>query len=190
MKSIYLFSTKLWVYLTELPLIILLLLAISYNDSVKGLVKLYPLQILLVLGMIFILIYFFRIVRINAEEIRCIGWFSSRDSIIVKKDRRLKITLMKRGMIMLELFGIGESPELDWVDPEEYKNSEINLFRTKAVGSRRTLEKILSYFSIEKSDFDKILSEKDFSKEYEYISLSSVDTENGRAVSLKFKETI
>jgi hypothetical protein len=174
----------------ELPLVILLILAIAYNDNSKELLKLYPLQILLILGMIFIFIYFFRLVKLNTDEVRCIGLFSSKDSAIIKQDKRLAVTLMSRGRLMIEVFGIGEAPLLDWVNPEDYKNSEINLFRTKCVGSKRAAKKILSYFDIDKTDFDKIFENESFEKEYEAITLKTCLSENGKEISLRFNKTL
>jgi len=190
MKSIYLFSTKLKVYLIELPLIVLLILAIAYNDSSKGLLKLYPLQVALILGMIFIFIYFLQLVKISTDEVRCIGLFSSKDSAIIKKDKKLVITLIKRRRLLIELFGIGEAPLLDWVNPEDYKDTEINLFKTKCVGAKRAAKKILKYFDIDKNDFDEILENESFKKEYEAITLETRISENGKEISLRFNETL
>ena len=78
MKSIYILSTKLLIYLMELPLIALLILAIAYNDHADGVFKFYPMQIVSILGMIFIFLYFLRFVKISTDEVRCKGIFSSK----------------------------------------------------------------------------------------------------------------
>jgi hypothetical protein len=44
-RKLYLFCTKPVMYLTELPMIILLAIAIAFNDTAGGLLKLYPLII-------------------------------------------------------------------------------------------------------------------------------------------------
>lgn len=190
MKSIYILSTKLLIYLMELPLIALLILAIAYNDHADGVFKFYPMQIVSILGMIFIFLYFLRFVKISTDEVRCKGIFSSKNHASLKKDRRLVLTLMKHKEIRIEVFGVGEAPLLDWVDPEEFKDSEINILRTTTCGSNKTAKKVLSYFDIDKNDFDKIFDSESFEKEYEFISLSVKKAELGKEISLKFNETL
>ena len=77
MKSVFLFSTKLKVFLIEIPPTVLLVPAIIYNNNVKTLMKLYPLIIALLGIIIFSAVYFFRAVKITNEEIRCVGPFST-----------------------------------------------------------------------------------------------------------------
>ncbi len=190
MKSIYFFSTKLKIYITELPLVVLLVFAIIYNKHSNGLLKFYPLQVLLILGIIFIFIYFLRFVRLNTDEVRCIGLFSSKDRVALKKDRRLVLSLKKGRRLLVEVFGIGEAPLLDWVNPEEYSDSEINIFRAKAVGGARSAKKMLKYFDIPQNDFEEILKNESFEKEYEAISLSVTNTEDSKKISLRFTKTI
>ncbi len=190
MKSIYFFATKLRVYLIELPLIALLVFAIIYNKHSTNLFKFYPLQVLLILGIVFIFIYFLRFVRLNTDEVRCIGLFSSKDRVALKKGRCLVLTLKKHRKLLVEVFGIGEAPLLDWVNPEEYADSEINIFRAKAVGGEASAKKLLKYFDIPKDDFEAILKSESFEKEYEAITLSVTNTEIGKKIRLTFTETI
>ena len=65
MKGIAFFSSRLWVYLTELPVILLLVVAVRNNDAADNVGKLYPLIILLGAVIVFIAIYFFRGVIIS-----------------------------------------------------------------------------------------------------------------------------
>ena len=190
MKSIYFLATKLRIYLIELPLIAILIFAIIYNKHSTGLFKFYPLIIALCLGILFIFIYFLRLVKISTDEIRCLGLFSSKDRTALKKDRRLVLTLKKGKRLLVEVFGIGEAPLLDWVDPEEYTDSELNVFRAKAGGGERQAKKMLRYFDIPEEDFKKILDSECFEKEYEAISLSAKVGEKGKEISLRFTETI
>lgn len=190
MKSIYFFATKFRIYLIELPLIAMLVFAAIYNNRSKELFKFYPLIIALSLGIIFIFIYFLRLVRLNNVEVRCVGLFSSKDRVTLKKDRRLVLTLRKKKRLLIEVFGIGEAPLLDWVDPNEYLDYEINVFRARAVGGKGQAKKLLKYFDIPKEDFEEILELESFEKEYESISLSAKVGEKGKEISLKFIETI
>ncbi len=190
MKSIYFFSTKLAVYLTELPMIVFLVLAIAYNNNADTLFKLYPLQAALIALMIFTFVYFLRFVKLSADEVRCVGLFSSKDRVALKKNRCLVLTLKKRRKLLFEVFSIGEAPLLDWVNPEDYTNSEINIFRAKSVGGERSAKKMLKYFDIPNDDFSEILESESFEKEYEAIILSATTTDLGRKISLRFTETI
>ena len=60
MKSTFLFCTKLRMFLSEIPLLVLLIAAIIYTDKVKGLLGLWPLIIIVAAFMIFIVLFFFR----------------------------------------------------------------------------------------------------------------------------------
>ena len=128
--------------------------------------------------------------RLNTDEVRCLGLFSSKDRVALKKDRRLVLTLKKGRKLLIEVFATGEAPLLDWVNPEDYLDSEINVFRAKAVGGLASAKKLLKYFDIPTEDFEKILSDEAFEKEYEAISLASKTEEIGKKISLKFTKTI
>lgn len=188
--GILLNCTKFRVYLCELPLIILLMIAIRQNGNVDTRIKLYPLITLLILGMIFILIYFFRLVRIRYDEIRSIGLFSGRERALIKKDRTLEFTLWPKSKMIVELFGKNEAPSLDWIEPEEYKDVSVNLYRMKTVGNEKTLKNALLYFGIPKDDHDKIFNENSLTLEYDEITLFSRIEKENRKIALTFKESI
>ena len=190
MKGIFLFCTKLWIYLSELPLIILLMVAIKQNGNVKTPVKLYPMIVILIIGMILMFLYYFRVLKINFEQIKMIGPFSGRDKAIIKKDRTLSFTLWPRGKMIVELSGRGEAPALDWVLPEDYLEMEVNLFRAKAVGNERTLKHCLMFYGIPTSDFDEIFTDKDITIDYDDITLFAKNEGELRKFSIFFKESI
>ena len=50
MNSVYILKMRPWVYLIEIPLMILLAMCWSINGQVEGLLKLYPLIIVLAFG--------------------------------------------------------------------------------------------------------------------------------------------
>ena len=56
MRGIAFFSSRLWVYLTELPIILLLVVAVRNNAAADNVGKLYPLIILLGAAIVFIAI--------------------------------------------------------------------------------------------------------------------------------------
>ena len=94
MKNVYLFCTRIAVYLTELPVLILLWTAMRYNDRSEEIFKLYPLIVILSLAVIFILVYFFRLISVSRDEIRYLGIFSSRDSALITEGKTLVIKLL------------------------------------------------------------------------------------------------
>ena len=87
MKKIFIFGTKLRMFLCELPLIFIMAVSIYFNPDMKTPGKLYPLIIAMAAGIIFMFIYLFRGVSISGEKIKSVGLFSSRDSIVVEKNK-------------------------------------------------------------------------------------------------------
>ena len=188
MKFIFLFCTKFRVYLIELPLIVLLVLSIVFNERTDSFVKLYPLIIALSLGIVFIALYFFRGIMIKYDEIRDVGLFSERDKVVLTSEKTLILTLMPRRRIKVELFGKDGKAELDWLRDEE--PMEIFLYRGKAIGGKATAKRILSYFEVFDGDLNEIVAGDDFSAEYQYVSVSTSNNEKGHEIRIKIEETM
>lgn len=188
-KKKYLFCTKVWYYLTELPLVVLLVISIYYNPMTKTTFKLIPLIIALCLGIIFIFIFFFRLIVVSHEQIRYRGWFSSRDKAVINKDKTLIITMLKGANIKIELFGNDGEPSL-YESMKDEPPIDIYLFRGRAIGGARTVRSILSYFEIPSEDITELLSLDSFAAEYELTSLSSEKKEDVREIRIRMKETI
>ena len=178
-------------YLTELPLIALLIIAIRLNPQVETPGRLYPLIVTLSLGIILILVYLFRLVRISTEEVRSVGRFSSRDSAILNEGKTLIITVMPRSVLHIAVFGNdGTPPALDWAQNNEYEIPDIFLYRERAVGNARTAIKILEFFDISHADALSATGSESFTKEYDAISLISERRNELLEIKLKFKKTI
>ena len=191
MKFKLLFCSKIWVYLTEIPVIILFLITRSYNDSSKTLLKLYPLLVFLALVMLFIVVYFFRVITISYDEIRYHGLFSSRDSAVINKDKTLIITMKSAKRLTVELFGNdGQPPALDWLKEDDYTPVDIYLFRGKAIGGKRTVASVLKFFLVSDEDFESVFNSDSFEKEYEFVSLKANKKEDVREIRLTMKETV
>ncbi len=191
MKFKMLFCSKIWVYLTELPVIILLLITRSFNDGSKNLLKLYPLQIFLLLTMLFIFVYFFRIITISYDEIRYHGLFSSRDSAVINKDKTLILTLKSRGRLTVELFGNdGQPPALDWLKDADYTPVDIYLFRGKAIGGKGRVKALLKFFEVDEDGITKAFGEDSFDGEYENVTLHAEKREDVREFRITMKETV
>ena len=65
MKSVILLKMRLWVFLTEIPLIILLLVCKNVNEGMDELFGLWPLMIALGALIVFLAVYFFRLVSVS-----------------------------------------------------------------------------------------------------------------------------
>ncbi len=190
MKKTFLFASRLWVYLTEIPPIILLILCIKFNSGVDTLMKLYPLIVTLSALIIFIGVYFFRAVVIGFDEVKCIGPFSSRDKAIIAKDKALVITVLPKRRLRIELFGGGEdlAKSCTWLRGDT--SPCINLFRAKANGGERSVCRILKFFDIPKATFDMLMKKDGYSEDYKDLTVSS-DTQNeAKTIKIQFKNTI
>ena len=105
MKKLYTFCSKIAVYWIEIPLAILLTLAIIFNSGATNLLKLYPLIVLCSLAIVFVFIFFFRLIELGWDEIRYVGLFSSRDRAVITEGKRLELTLERGGAIKTYLIG-------------------------------------------------------------------------------------
>lgn len=193
MKQTYLLSVRLWVLWIELPVILLLLFAWNMNGAVEGALKLYPLIIFLMALIVFIPIYFFRIIEISYQEIRSIGWFSNRDSAQINEGKTLRIQLLPRGKIKLYLVGHdGEYAGFDWLKPGDDEDCprDITLYRGTAFGGKGAVKSVLAYFDVSKEDYDAILGTERVAYEYENVSVSAETSEGGREISIRVNVTL
>lgn len=189
MKKKYLFCTKLWFYLTEIPLALLLAVSIHYGPMTEGEFKLVPLMVTISFAMLFILVFFFRMVVISYEEVRYRGLFSSRDRAFINKDKTLIITMHPHGNLDVDLYGNDGQPPM-FAGLKDEPPIDIYLFRGRTIGSRRTVISILEYFDIPTDDARAALANDSYSSEYELVSLSVEKREDIREIRIRFKETI
>lgn len=190
MKNVYLFCTKLWVYLIELPVVLIFWIAVSLNDYSDLPVKFYPLIIFSALLILFIAVYFFRFISINNDEIRMLGLFSSRDSALIAENKTLVIALHPHRNIKLELYGDpDEEPEFNWMKSESVAHREICVFRGKAVGGKKSAMRILKYFALPSSELESVFSEG-YYYENDAVRVTSSAENEVFNIKIKFKITI
>ena len=190
MKKVFLFRTNPLYYLTELLPIVLLVLAITHNGEMKTLFKLYPLIIFSSLMIIFIAIYFFRGILVGTAEVRCIGYFSSRDEATIEKNKVLALTVGARGALTVEIFTDGQEGYDMYTWMKDDLPHEINVFRAKTRGGERAVKRILKIFDIEAEDVEASLTEDRFEKDYGAFILKTRETDKGKSIRLEIKETL
>ena len=191
MKKLFFLSTRLRIFLIELPPVLLLIPSVIYNGNVDTLMKLYPLIAVLSGLIVFFFLYFFRGVMISFEEVKCIGPFSSKDKEFIKEGRTLTLTQLKRRRISIELSGINTDGELTYAWLKNDEPVEINLFRAKANGSKKQILKILRYFGADISDFSEIT--ENVGKvifESDEVKITADKTDELNSVRIYFKKTV
>ena len=190
MKSIYLFCTKPWVYLTELPVIILFWIAIHFNSYSEQTFKFYPLIIVCALAIVFIAVYFFRYISINNDEIRTHGVFSSKDNALISENKTLVITLRPRFNTKIELYSdAGEEPAFEWMKATDIVHRDICIFRGRFFGGAGSTKKILRYFTLSKQESDLAMQDG-FAFENDAVKVTSGSENEQFKVTIKFKITI
>lgn len=191
MKKLIIFCAKPRMYLSEIPLLIIFVLSIYLNDSMDTFLKLYPLIIASGLGMVFAFLFIFRISVISTEEVKSMGVFSSHDRAVINKDKTLILTLHKHKKLKIALWGNdGAAPELDWLKSDNYVPMDIYLYRETAVGSKKTIKKVLKYFDVPDGAILDLISQKVEIFENDILLVTSNNRDGIFEVRIKFKETI
>lgn len=156
MKKVFLFSSRLTVYLTEIPVLALLAFVISVHDTAPSVVKYYPLEIFLGAVAILIVLYFFRAVTITKDEIRALGLFSSRDKVTIEEGKTLVFTLASKKRMTVALYESSDgTPSLPWAADVA---SEINLFRARTRGNQKAVRRALILFGVSKEEAEAVLN--------------------------------
>lgn len=190
MKKTFLFCTKPVFFLTELPPVILLIIAISQNNQADGFFKLYPLIAVLCLCITLIFLYYFRMILVSFEEIQSVGVFSSREHAIIDEGKTLMITLLPKGFVKLELNEKTANSSFSWSKDKDSTLTDMNIFRERAIGGKGAVRRLLKYFTVPSSDHDMILSDENFQKSYENFNVESGISDEKRYISIEFTKTI
>ena len=192
MKAVYIYASRLRAFWVLVPMSVLLMLSISFNDSVDTLLKLYPLIIFSIGAIIFTFVYLFRFISISYSEIKYIGRFTSRDSATVNAEKTLVIDLLEKNRISIKLYGNeGYNPEIKWLTNEEGEGGDVCLFRGKAYGGDGVAISILHYFGVDDyADLDAIFDTDGFVKTYENVTVSSLTELEHRQIRIRFDKTV
>ena len=170
MKKVFLFSSRLAVYLTEIPVLALLAIVISVHDTATSVVKYYPLEIFLGAVAILIAVFFFRAILITKDEIREIGRFSAREKATIEEGKILVFTLATKKRLTVELYENSDSaPALPWATEV---SGSINLFRAHTRGDQRAVQRALLCFGLTKEEADAVLNRQPEKEEiYENVAV-------------------
>ena len=193
MKQVFLYCTRLRYFWVEIPIVIIFWLSYLFNDYAETALKLYPLMITSGLAFLFVIIYYFRAISISYEEIKYIGWFSSRDSAMINEGKTLIITKEKGRKIRIVLFGNdGVNPEFEWMKSLDGKSApkDIILFRGYTYGTDAKITRILRYFGAESEKITKLLDE-DAAFEFENTSIrSTLNEDNNKEIHIRINNTV
>ncbi len=189
MKSVFLFSTKMRFFISEIPLIAIYVLAVIFNGHATNAMKLYPLQIGMLILIAFIALYFFRGIKISYAEIAHVGRFSERYKAIINKDKTLILTLKKGGKMKVVLYGNNGMPPL-YSNEESYEPVDIELFTGYTLGKEGTLKRVLRFFGLDEADATELI-ENGSTKVTELAEFSATTLEDGRTeVRILFTKTV
>ena len=190
MKNLYFLGTKLWVYLTEIPVVIILAVAIALNKYSEDIFKFYPLIIFLALAVGFIFVYFFRLISVSTEEIRFHGLFSSRDHAFITKGKTLYAILRRGRGMRLELYGdAGEVPAFDWMKATDVNHRDICFFRGNTSGGKKSLQRLAKFFFLPEDKLEDLLTDG-FAFEDEKVKISTELKDENTILKINFKITI
>ncbi|MBQ4071245.1 MAG: hypothetical protein IJD51_02365 [Clostridia bacterium] len=188
-KNVFLFGSKLWCFLSEIPLALALYVTCYYNFTMNSPWRFIPMIIIISLIMVFIAVYFFRYITVSYEEIRYHGLFSSRDSAVINKDKTLILEMRPRASMRIYLWGNdGRPPLYEGLVGEG--SIDIYLFRGRAIGGKGTLMRVLSYFDISRTDAERLLASEKAEEDYPTVFVTSEKNDDTRIVRIRFKETL
>ena len=176
--------------LVAFPLVFLFAIAIRMNPEVDSPGRLYPLIIFSGLAVIFTFIFFFRPVILSRDEIKSIGPFSSKDKAIINEGKTLIITKRKKGLVSIDLYGNnGMNADLDWLKNETVAH-DTYLFKSKVLGGKRTMRKILLFFGADDINAIALADSEAATKELSGMNVTVSTQEGKREIRIKFTETL
>lgn len=208
MKGIYLMGANPAMYWSEIPLAGLFALSIIFNKYSDSLTKLYPLIIVLGGAIVFVAIYFFRMVRVSYDEIRYIGLFSSRDKAIINEGKTLKIRMLGNFRFSIILFGHDGFADFDWLKKDGSEEpTDIALFRGRGFGGKRAVGRILRYYGVDDGSRDYFLSiinkdgkkkkedaaeavEEAVGRDFENVTVSVPVVDGRREIHIRINKTV
>ena len=189
MKPLYIYASRLRAFWVLLPMSVVLTLSVRYNQSVTGLLKLYPLIIFMVGAIVFTFVFLFRFISISYSEVKYIGRFTSRDAVKINEGKSLVIEILEKHRVSIRVYGNeGYNPDIKWLSDGE---KDVCIFRGKVYGAEMIAARILAYFDVSKDDIDTIITAEDrFRSTYENVSVSSDTVDDHLRITIHFDKTV
>ena len=189
MKPLYIYASRLRAFWVLLPMSIVLTLSVRYNQSVSGLLKLYPLIIFMIGAIAFTFVFLFRFISISYSEVRYIGRFTSRDAVKINEGKSLVIEILEKHRVSIRVYGNeGYNPDIKWLSDGD---KDVCIFRGKVFGNEQIAARILAYFDVPMGDIDEMIaSEDNFTGKYENVSVSSETVDSHLQITVYFDKTL
>ena len=90
----------------------------------------------------------------------------------------------------ISLFGNSGLPAFNWAQGDNYVPIDIDLFREKAIYSRRAITRVLKYFDVSDEDCRQLFSSDNYEKEYDGFILKKETAEKKKIITIYFTKTI
>ena len=191
MKKLFLLCTRPWIYLTEIPLLTLLIISIKFNERSASLLKLYPLIITTSLGIIFIFLYFFKFITLSKEDAYLFSLFGERDKALINKDKTLILSKYSAFRIEIALYGNdGNGPALDWLRDDENYDPNFIMFKGRALGTWSTVKRILRHYGLSEDAASGVVDNGILYEDAAMIAWREESDEEIFTVKLRFKKTL
>ena len=189
MKPLYIYASRLRAFWVLLPMSLVLTLSVRYNDSVSGLLKLYPLIIFMAGAIVFTFIFLFRFISISYSEVRYIGRFTSRDAVKINEGKSLVIEVLEKNRVSIRVYGNeGYNPDIKWLTDGD---KEVCIFRGKVFGAEEIAVRILNYFDVPSEDINRLIcDEEGYKASYENVSVTSETVDSHLQLSVHFDRTV
>lgn len=191
LKRVSILATKKRMFLCILPILVLLAVSILHNGSMTTPGKLYPLIIACIVGIVAFTVYLYRTVVITLEGVRSVGPFSSKDSVTLKKDRTLSITVRPKGKLRIEVYGRDDTPGFDWLKADAGEESaDVNLYRDIAIGNHSTVKRVLMLCGALGEAAEGLTKSETGELMLEAVEVKKYTSELGPRYDIKFLETL
>lgn len=186
----YSLCTRWYMFLLEVPLVILFWMTLRFNEYSNTALKFYPLLTVLALAIFFVFDFFFRVLCFSYDEVRMFGRFSSRDKCVLNEGKTLILTRLPKRKIKVEVFGNdGVVAGLNWLAGTE--PHDIYLFRAKTIGSDGKIAKLLRFYGVDESQIPALqASGAPHQTENETTSVTASDVDGCREIRIRFLVTM
>ena len=109
---------------------------------------------------------------------------------MVEKDRSIIFRMLKGNRLRIELDGRSQAPGFSWIKGGEYDECDINLYREKAIGGRKSISRFLESLYVQPQDIDALFISDEYVKKYDNFEISSYQEHENKVIKIRFTETV